>query len=410
MQIWSRATGTASLIWLIHHAGLRFLISLMFREVMVRCHLTFMQVSINFVRTMLAVDALMRQLELPFSIEDLLHVYTVVRLKREPGTPVLKVWKEGVTLNSLSYASSNLWIVKGKKGEEVISWLMVNRRRNWALPLTELEISHFFREGYDIDVSSGKINMGRFRTLVQKKPTPAVDPPTSSYHPGAIADPCSSFGIARLLSLNGNAKLWKPKFSTAKLGKRVTVADSIKDHETSLALVHAVMLLKDVVDLAEEGSKEIKDLLIMQQVQSLQRAFAILERMKEQFVEIKKFKNKISSREEKDASNIAVSEARGEVATIQEQLDKALELLVELEKDVSGPVYKRVYNQGIDRADDNYDKPQANLRPGIFLGWLVNLFEGARRPSEIPSLEGGSPHSRASGHPSSLFSTRATQF
>ena len=45
------------------------------------------------------------------------------------------------------------------------------------------------------------------------------------------------------------------------------VVDSSKDHNTSLALVRIVMLPKVVVDLAEESSKAIKDLLVMQQVQ-----------------------------------------------------------------------------------------------------------------------------------------------
>ena len=36
-------------IWLIHQAGLRFPISPMLKEVVAGCHLTFMQVSVNFV-------------------------------------------------------------------------------------------------------------------------------------------------------------------------------------------------------------------------------------------------------------------------------------------------------------------------------------------------------------------------
>ena len=44
---------------LIHQAGLRFPISPMLKEVMARCRLTFMQMSVNVVRTMLAVNALM---------------------------------------------------------------------------------------------------------------------------------------------------------------------------------------------------------------------------------------------------------------------------------------------------------------------------------------------------------------
>ena len=54
---------------------------------MVCFHLTFKQVSINFVQTVLAVDTLMRQMELSFSAEDLLHVYTIVQLKKEPHLP-----------------------------------------------------------------------------------------------------------------------------------------------------------------------------------------------------------------------------------------------------------------------------------------------------------------------------------
>ena len=47
-------------IWLIHQARLQFPISPMLKEVMARCHLTFMQVSINLVWTILTVDTLIR--------------------------------------------------------------------------------------------------------------------------------------------------------------------------------------------------------------------------------------------------------------------------------------------------------------------------------------------------------------
>ena len=39
-----------------------------------------------------------------------------------------------------------------------------------------------------------------------------------------------------LPSSNANAKLWKPEFSACVLGRQVTVADSAKDHDTSMAL------------------------------------------------------------------------------------------------------------------------------------------------------------------------------
>ena len=45
--------------WMIHQASLKFPLSTLLKEVMALCYLTFMQVSVNFVRTMLAVDVLM---------------------------------------------------------------------------------------------------------------------------------------------------------------------------------------------------------------------------------------------------------------------------------------------------------------------------------------------------------------
>ena len=64
-----------------------------------------------------------------------------------------------------------------------------------------------------------------------------------------------------------NAELWKPEFSMVELGKQVMVAGSTKDHDTSLALARTIILPKDVANLAEEKSKEIRDLLVMQHVQ-----------------------------------------------------------------------------------------------------------------------------------------------
>ena len=43
-------------IWLIHQAGLGFPISPLLKEMMAHCSLTFMQVSVNFVRTVLTMD------------------------------------------------------------------------------------------------------------------------------------------------------------------------------------------------------------------------------------------------------------------------------------------------------------------------------------------------------------------
>ena len=62
-------------IWLIHQAGLRFPISSMLKEVMTRCRLTFMLVSVNLLRIVFAVDTLMQRVGLPFdaSVASIQH-------------------------------------------------------------------------------------------------------------------------------------------------------------------------------------------------------------------------------------------------------------------------------------------------------------------------------------------------
>ena len=71
---------------------------------------------------------------------------------------------------------------------------------------------------------------------------------------------------AFLPSSSNQTELQKPEFSIAELDKQVIMVDSAKDNYTSLALVQAVILWNNVVNLAKEGSGEIHDLLVMQQV------------------------------------------------------------------------------------------------------------------------------------------------
>ncbi|GFZ01187.1 hypothetical protein Acr_14g0008220 [Actinidia rufa] len=76
--------------WFIYQAGLRFPLSKLLRSVLAICGLTFMQVSVNFVRTVLAVEALMQREGLEFTTDDLFHVYCVVKPRKNPETQMLK--------------------------------------------------------------------------------------------------------------------------------------------------------------------------------------------------------------------------------------------------------------------------------------------------------------------------------
>ncbi|GFY82979.1 hypothetical protein Acr_02g0012190 [Actinidia rufa] len=77
-------------------------------------------------------------------------------------------------------------------------------------------------------------------------------------------------------------ELWKSEFSAFELGRQVTVADSIQDHDTSVALARAVMLPNDVATLSEEDNETMRSLLVMQHVQ-LSSVLLVCKASKEQW-------------------------------------------------------------------------------------------------------------------------------
>ncbi|GFY95340.1 hypothetical protein Acr_10g0007250 [Actinidia rufa] len=118
----------------------------------------------------------------------------------------------------------------------------------------------------------------KFMILGQKKSKVVVDPlevpyPLIVQDPPPVLDPILAFlgtiEVEASLSKNllHDKHKGKPEFSIVELGKQVIMDDSTKDHDTSLALARAVMLPNDVADLVAKGLEEIRDLLVMQQVQ-----------------------------------------------------------------------------------------------------------------------------------------------
>ncbi|GFZ02412.1 hypothetical protein Acr_15g0010200 [Actinidia rufa] len=76
-----------------------------------------------------------------------------------------------------------------EEGEEIVNQLVLNRR-NWVIPaaepklVCEVVVAHSFREGNELDTSSGSANMAsRFKTLGQKKSTPTANPPVVAAPP-----------------------------------------------------------------------------------------------------------------------------------------------------------------------------------------------------------------------------------
>ena len=61
-------------------------------------------------------------------------------------------------------------------------------------------------------------------------------------------------------------EFWKPEFSACELSMQVTEIDSTQDHDTSVALVRAIMFPNDVTALSEETSEMMRSLLVTQHV------------------------------------------------------------------------------------------------------------------------------------------------
>ena len=121
--------------------------------------------------------------------------------------------------------------------------------------------------------------------------------------------------------------------------------------------------------------------------------------MKQQSTELKKFKKKVSNlefelkqaklalatinqlkmnlvaaKEARDATYAAATQAHNKAAVVGAQRDKALQNLTELQAATCGLVYEQIFNRGINRAEDNYNKKVVELHHGIYMeGWLAFL-------------------------------------
>ncbi|GFY94184.1 hypothetical protein Acr_09g0006300 [Actinidia rufa] len=132
------------------------------------------------------------------------------------------------------------------------------------------------------------------RALGKKKPK-AVDHPVGVQVPLPVQDPILALPdpIQVEPSLPSSHILRKRKgkasdFAAVELRRQDTMADTSRDHKKCLALGKIVMLSQDVAHLAAEDLAEFIVRLIMQHVQSLQRAEASSVGMKKYSSDAKK--------------------------------------------------------------------------------------------------------------------------
>ncbi|GFY84010.1 hypothetical protein Acr_03g0007840 [Actinidia rufa] len=281
-------------------------------------------------------------------------------------------WEEGVTSSSSSYVSLDFLNIKEEEVKEDVNQLMLNKRRNPMIRVVEpgvpaLPISIL---SSDNENSNNLAYAPLIKTLGQKKTTSTANPPIVTAPPVSQYPPPTTNPILAL--------------AAAVMG--VTMANTAKDGNISLTLAQAVMLPKDVTNLAEESSDANRDLLVMQQVQDqlakLKRANkkvgsleSELNKAKLALVATDQLKADLAALEQaQDTSYTAMTQAQNDDNDDGVQRDKALQDLAELQAVTCGHVYKRVFNRGISLAGDNYDRQVVALRPRILMeGWLACL-------------------------------------
>ncbi|GFZ16762.1 hypothetical protein Acr_26g0000320 [Actinidia rufa] len=201
-----------------------------------------------------------------------------------------------------TFPSLNSRLGRGEeqKEEEETPQLVLNRRRNRVIPDKEPEVPTWLISIFSLDSEHPyDLAFNPFQLVCEVEIVRGGDPKSRSVSGNMRKQPIGGPSQKSKTkkgkgNSSGQAKLWKPKFSTAELGKQVTVADSTKDHDTNLALARAIMLPKDIANLVEEGSEEIRNPM---------RDAAISECMRS--AELKKTKKK-------DVSNVATTLAQNE--------------------------------------------------------------------------------------------------
>ncbi|GFY96866.1 hypothetical protein Acr_11g0011720 [Actinidia rufa] len=173
-----------------------------------------------------------------------------ISAKLGKNTAIAKSFELAECLTSIfsNFSSANSLDSEEEEGEEANQ--LIRRRRRVVEPVVDLAPTAepiLLVRNSGANLSSRKVNMApKFKTLSPSKKPKKKGKASSAF----------------TLSSVEHAKLWKPEFFIAELKKQVTMADSAKDHDTSLALAWAVMLQNDVTDIATEGSEEIHDLLL----------------------------------------------------------------------------------------------------------------------------------------------------
>ncbi|GFZ09640.1 hypothetical protein Acr_21g0002390 [Actinidia rufa] len=169
-------------------------------------------------------------------------------------------------------------------------------------------------------------------------------------------------------------ELWAPDLSIGELKRRIIIADIAREHDTCLLLAQVVMLPRDVVDLHAEDGVSMCSLTVMQHIQREKKCSDELKRTQRKAVTLDEELRK----RDKDLATITKEHvnATGKLTVAHAKLDKSRGEVSKLQRVVQGPVYRRVFDYGWNRAGLFYVRNVAHERLDDFHdGWLACLKE-----------------------------------
>ncbi|GFS42099.1 hypothetical protein Acr_00g0078090 [Actinidia rufa] len=408
--------------WFIHQAGLRFPLGKLLRTVLSLCGLTFMQVSGNFVQTLLAVEALMQR-ELEFTAEDLLHVYCVVKPRKNPETQMLEgfnghFWRRSDRCSAAISAVNNyrrshkvfdllgyvplyrytIPLRATRQGRPILSPLQVCGQAPRPRSSLSDEVSDLF-EGTSAEL----------RGLLEKAKSESSDFSESSSSSWDVdlgdegldeeaevedgkevdqvpaAAPLLREVVKHSYSCNGSS-------SSSSQGNEETVAPKVsilgKGQAPRIKPARLPKVPNSSVPVSDEDQSIAPSSMDHETCVALGNAVMLPQDVADHAAETTtEFWGKLANNLEKELkqakSKFTDTRSVAEIATLQ--WNQAQQEASDLKAFACGKVYKRLFDRAFERAGDVYERQLAELRPDIFQeGWLAfQLLASPERYSPI---------------------------
>ncbi|GFZ08836.1 hypothetical protein Acr_20g0006440 [Actinidia rufa] len=303
------------------------------------------RILVNFVRTVLTVDMLMRRENLSFSASDLLNVYSVVRLRRDEASRDDGMYSFPRRNKCLLDRFNDKFSMRSNQCTEAIKKVNNCGRPKDVKTFLQYEPIYCYVISYradkELDENAMLAQALKVADHVSTPSTSSASSSSSSFvmsnseeevedgeevNQGEVPAPIvvvapTPTAIALVLVVSSDSKATDDLDFPPILPAISQKTPQPTDPPIAQSLNPVVMLPQDMADLAIDGSVEFGDLMVMQHVQ-------------------KAMEKLVAKEEDCKANNNVVAKSKLEDDVVQEELHKALQDLAELQKMAACSVYK----------------------------------------------------------------------